>query len=1045
MLTSTATTHLTRFFLKKVSTQALQSTKTNSCRPPLSSLFRTMAQLQKAVVRSLPDQPNLTITLTIGGKQRNLDRPKNEPLEKPLSRIQKTSLGGGDRFNNKKSTANYNKKSSTSADASSTTTTTIPSPLSSSTKSHDIFLYDGPSSSFPPLDPATTTNEAAWCKSGRLLVIGEECWTVEVNPPTITSLSVLGMKCFVGIPICPIPLLQFANEEDCHWQWYCSTSATECTTTSTTTKAMKDGYLAIEGATQRLFTPTQDLVGKKLKVECIPVRREEDSSNDMTMMMVGEGMLTECGTVLSHPGPPAPLTTSNINNTLGRHQYTQHYTQFPDIRVMTYNILADQYASTEAAKNRIFSHCPNSFLQPDYRRPLVLGEILGYKADVMCLQEVDEKMFYQLLQPALKEYEYEGMYTNKAGAVREGSAMFWNSKRYRLVASHEFALKHLFSNSGTRVKPATPVSLKLEERSEGYQKVFEKMLSSSPALTHALQRVGTVAQMALLQPVISSNDNNSRSNTPPSSFLSSPPLMVANTHLFYHARAPHIRTMHTWGIIQEAHAFIQQYQKDNNNNNKKQQEPAMIFCGDLNSDLNDGIPGAIHLLSHGHLPADHWDWFFGMEFSMSARGATHSTATKNDNDTNDNGEEEEDELIEEGAMDQEVNKMLQHAPAVHPTSPIPSPSSSSVVNEVIVPGVDLSLPLSSLQAADELKSPVTNCVQGYQGLLDYSWYDGRYLQRKDYVPVPVLEEEEYLPSETYPSDHIAVVHTLTTRNGGSSSDGGQSGSGRDMHSNSGGDNNDDNNNKNTTLTTKIMPAAMYNVGIAAETLKAGKIIAVPTDTLYGLAAAASDSSAIRSIYALKQRKDTKPLAICVADVEDISAYGEIHHLPGGLLSQLLPGPVTIILRQQPDAPLASELNHHSTINNNRSNSIAVRIPNNQFIRGICRQHRGAVALTSANLSGGPSTLSINEFKPLWPACGIVFDGGRLQRVQVQCSIDGNDDVSHVGRNGSTIIDLSLPISSSDGGKKRYRIVRDGVALEETRRVMTEHGFVEEEE
>lgn len=1015
MLTSAARTHLTRFFLSKVSTQALQSTKTTSSRPPLSSLFRTMAQLQKAVVRSLPDQPNLTITLTIGGKQRNLDRPKSEPLEKPLSRIQKTSLGGGGRVNKKSSGNNNTKKSSTSADTSTSTT--------SSSNSHVIFLYDGPSSSFPPLDPATTSNEAAWCKSGRLLVIGEESWTVEVNPPTITSLSVLGMKCFVDIPICPVPLLQFANEEDCHWQWYYSSSSSSDSAGINAAKAMKDGYHAIEGATHRLFIPTQDLIGKKIKVECIPVRREEDSS----MAMVGEGMSTDCGTVLPHPSGHLSAKNSTVSSKLGRHQYTQHYTQSPDIRIMTYNLLADQYASTEAAKNRIFAHCPTSFLQPDYRRPLVLGEILGYKADVICLQEVDEKMFSQLLQPALKVYGYEGMYTNKAGAVREGSAMFWNSKRYKLAASHEFALKHLFSYSSggsTRVKkPATPASVALEERSVGYQKVFENMLSSSPALTHALQRVGTVAQMALLQPIIITDDNGSGTNSPPSS---SPPLMVANTHLFYHARAPHIRTMHTWGIIQEAHAFIQQYQKDNHK--QEGQEPALIFCGDLNSDLNDGIPGAIHLLSHGHLPADHWDWFFGMEFSMSARGATQSTIT-----TNNNGGEE---LIEEGAMDQEVNKMLQHAPAVHPTSSRVASSPSVPTN--IVPGVDLSLPLSSLQAADELKSPVTNCVQGYQGLLDYIWYDGRYLQRKGHVPVPVLKEGEYLPSERYPSDHIAVVHTLTTSGGGGQSGGGQSGG--------------DNNNSTPLSTTRILPARMYNVGIAAETLKEGKIIAVPTDTLYGLAAAASDSSAIQGIYALKQRKDTKPLAICVADVEDIQVYGEISHLPEELLSRLLPGPVTVILRQQPDAPLASDLSNHGDndtngrSNNTSTNTIAVRIPDNQFIRGICRQHRGAVALTSANLSGGPSSLSVDEFKPLWPACGVVFDGGKLQPVQHSGSHgnDGSDDVSHVGRNGSTIIDLSIPISSSDGEKKRYRIVRDGVALEETRRVMTEHGFVEEE-
>ena len=44
------------------------------------------------------------------------------------------------------------------------------------------------------------------------------------------------------------------------------------------------------------------------------------------------------------------------------------------------------------------------------------------------------------------------------------------------------------------------------------------------------------------------------------------------------------------------------------------QRPALLFCGDLNSDLNDGIPGAIELLSKGRLPADFWDWSYGAAF-----------------------------------------------------------------------------------------------------------------------------------------------------------------------------------------------------------------------------------------------------------------------------------------------------------------------------------------------------------------------------------------------------------------------------------------------
>ena len=69
----------------------------------------------------------------------------------------------------------------------------------------------------------------------------------------------------------------------------------------------------------------------------------------------------------------------------------------------------------------------------------------------------------------------------------------------------------------------------------------------------------------------------------------------------------------------------------------------------------------------------------------------------------------------------------------------------------------------------------------------------------------------------------------------------------------------------------------------------------------------------------------------------------------------------------------------------------IRIPANGFIRDVCRVHGGALALSSANLSGGRSPIDVSEFRELWQQCMAVFDGGLIR---------GD------GRHGSTIIDLS---------------------------------------
>jgi tRNA A37 threonylcarbamoyladenosine synthetase subunit TsaC/SUA5/YrdC len=73
------------------------------------------------------------------------------------------------------------------------------------------------------------------------------------------------------------------------------------------------------------------------------------------------------------------------------------------------------------------------------------------------------------------------------------------------------------------------------------------------------------------------------------------------------------------------------------------------------------------------------------------------------------------------------------------------------------------------------------------------------------------------------------------------------------------------------------------------------------------------------------------------------------------VEELLPGPVTLLLTRRADAPLAEELNPGV-------GAIGVRIPDSPFIRALCRQHRGALALTSANISGGMSSIAVDEFQ-----------------------------------------------------------------------------------
>lgn len=100
----------------------------------------------------------------------------------------------------------------------------------------------------------------------------------------------------------------------------------------------------------------------------------------------------------------------------------------------------------------------------------------------------------------------------------------------------------------------------------------------------------------------------------------------------------------------------------------------------------------------------------------------------------------------------------------------------------------------------------------------------------------------------------------------------------------------------------------HNTAKAVSALQRGKVVALPTDTLYGLAADANSSAGIQQIYSIKQRQAQAPLAICLGEIADLQQYCITEHLSQQLLEQLLPGKVTLILQRRAGAPLCAELN-----------------------------------------------------------------------------------------------------------------------------------------
>lgn len=212
--------------------------------------------------------------------------------------------------------------------------------------------------------------------------------------------------------------------------------------------------------------------------------------------------------------------------------------------------------------------------------------------------------------------------------------------------------------------------------------------------------------------------------------------------------------------------------------------------------------------------------------------------------------------------------------------------------------------------------------------------------------------------------------------------------------------------------TKIIGCFDANaVEIAANRLHQGDVIALPTDTVYGLACSANDPHAIQKLYDMKGRDEEKPVAVCVSSISQLKHYSEASHLPDDLLGRLLPGAVTIILNK------SRHLNNPFL--NNGIRKIGLRIPDYEFIQKVSSKFVEPIALTSANKSGASSTLDVFEFSDLWPNLSVVFDGGHL----------GDKDNDMKQRCASTVIDLSTP--------GFYQIIRNGIAMEHTVQTMNE--------
>jgi L-threonylcarbamoyladenylate synthase len=143
------------------------------------------------------------------------------------------------------------------------------------------------------------------------------------------------------------------------------------------------------------------------------------------------------------------------------------------------------------------------------------------------------------------------------------------------------------------------------------------------------------------------------------------------------------------------------------------------------------------------------------------------------------------------------------------------------------------------------------------------------------------------------------------------------------------------------------------VADAARALAAGRLVVYPTDTLWGIAARASDRRAVERLVAAKGRDAHQPVSVAVSSVEEVERIAELSPRGRAFLRTHLPGPYTVLLRPSSGArrSLAPPIAEGRTI--------GVRIPDHPAARELARR-TGPITATSANRHGGAPSRSVAE-------------------------------------------------------------------------------------
>ncbi len=201
---------------------------------------------------------------------------------------------------------------------------------------------------------------------------------------------------------------------------------------------------------------------------------------------------------------------------------------------------------------------------------------------------------------------------------------------------------------------------------------------------------------------------------------------------------------------------------------------------------------------------------------------------------------------------------------------------------------------------------------------------------------------------------------------------------------------------------------------AVAALAHGKVVAIPTETVYGLAASALNPAAVARLFQIKERLASKAFALCVKSGDDALDYiPQMSPLARRLARRCWPGPVTLVLENSHSDSVLNRLPREVQASVVQEQRIGFRVPADEIALRILRLTVGPLVLTSANLSGRPDATDAKLIdESLLPGIDLVIDAGP----------------SRFGKSSSVLL----------VEQNRYRILREGVVAESVLKQLSQY-------